>query len=304
MPTLTPQTISGLVVVPTVENVGGVWRVSLGINVGASRAGSAPAQVVNREDLIVELFEPSVGTFEAIQSPDPGALPVRALRVVQARGEFTFGQQANPPTELRVRLHGQLGTFPLSGTFATAGRCFSSVPKEGAAFPIGKRPMISILQRFPWPRKARCKTKRVAVPENRQPDAAAKSESFDMFADFAGQPPRTRCSCCEYRQYVRGTFTNADGQSVRFDLPSGALDPGRYCEDGTIDEFGPGKHGYYGHRGAETPGDDYGGQGCMYKANEKVGCPPTDVLHAEFVGLVVDTCQRRVVAVRTWTVDL
>lgn len=55
MPTLRPQKLSGLVVTPTVESEPGIHRVSIAIDVGQSRAGSAPPQPVAREDLVVVL---------------------------------------------------------------------------------------------------------------------------------------------------------------------------------------------------------------------------------------------------------
>jgi hypothetical protein len=123
-----------------------------------------------------------------------------------------------------------------------------------------------------------------------------------------GAGKKFQCKCCEYRQYVRGTFTDAGGAGVPFDMPSGPLDATRWCEDGSIDEFGTGSHGYYGHRPTSSPGDEYGGsgksQGCTYLGNETASCPPAEGAHLEYLGLIVDRCQRTVVAKRTWTVDL
>lgn len=303
MPTLTPQKVSGLVVIPTVEHVGDVHRVSLAINVGMSRSGSPPAEIVSREDLVVVLKNASEGSLEAIQSPDPGPLPTRALRVIQARGEFSYGQGVNPPDELVVNLRGDQKTFPMSQTFPqTAG--LAKEPQVGDRFPAtGKgRPPLLLL------RRRRCCSKRFEAPLNTSTDPAAKSEFFDIEADFSARPKACKCTCCEYREFVRGTFTNADGGAVRFDLPSGALDPSAYREDGAIDEFGTGSHGYYGHRNTSSPGDTYSGSGpqagCTYRGDEKPACPSTDTMHAEFVGLVVDVCQRKVVAKKTWVVDL
>jgi hypothetical protein len=310
MPTLQPQQVSGLVVTPTVEHDGSIYRVSLGIDVGVSRTppGAAAAQVVSREDLVVELRSPAEGSLEAIASPDPGPLPVRALRVVQARGEFTYAQGVNPPTELLVNLRGDQATFPMATTLVPTG-CLRRVPTEGAQFPgtsgtgllAGLRTLPTIL--LPW--RTGCCTRRFEAPHNRSVDATAKNEHFEMEADFSASGSRCRCKCCEYRQFVRGTFTDGAGASVRFDMPSGALDPARYCEDGAIDEFGTGKHGYYGHRATSSPGDEYGSQdGCKYRANETPSCPPTEGAQLEFIGLVVDRCRRRVVAKREWVVDL
>ena len=298
MPTLRPQVLSGLVVIPTVETQPGIVRVLLGINVGSSRGG--PIDTVTREDLIVEAKNAAEGTLEAIQSPDPGPLPVRALRVVQARGVWTFGQGVNPPDEVVVTVRGDRKSFPMSDTFPqNAG--LGKEPQEGDPFPGGKRLPFPFIDFF---RRRRCCIKRFDAPLNRSPNPNAKSEKFDMEADVGSRPKGCSCGCCEYRQYVRGTFTNADGQAVRFDLPSGALDAAAYREDGHIFEYGVNKHGFYGHRATSSAGDAYGAQGCQYRGTETPGCPPTDTAHLEFVGLVVDRCRRRVAAKRTWVVDL
>jgi hypothetical protein len=308
MPTLQAQTLSGLVVIPTVEQDGSIFRVSLGIDVGMSRSGAGAPQVVTREDLIVELKNPSEGSLEAIASPDPGALPVRALRVVQARGEFTFAQGVNPPAEVVVTVRGDRKSFPMSQTFAATG-CLRREPEEGDPF-AGARPSESVLaqlRQLPtrlWPWRTGCGARRFEPPSNTSLDPAAKSEYFEMEAHFLSAARRFRCSCCEYRQFVRGSFTDANGAAVRFDMPSGALDPGRYCEDGAVDEFGPGRHGFYGHRDTSSPGDEYDANGCAYHGDETPGCPPTDTAHLEFLGLIIDRCRGRVVAKRTWVVEL
>jgi hypothetical protein len=313
MPTLRPQKVSGLVVTPTVDHQGSLYRASIAFDVGQSRSGSPPPDVVTREDLVVELRHPVEGSFEAIASPDPGPLPVRALRVMQARGDFTFSQGVNNPTELVVNLRGDQKTFPMAQTFAPGG-CPSKEPQEGDPFPTSRAAGGGILQRLQvlWPPlKPRCCVKRFEAPLNVIADAAVKSEDFEIAASFGPRTPRSRgcqCNCCEYRQYVRGTFSDAAAAPVRFDMPSGALDPTTYCEDGSIDEFGPGKPGYYGHRGTSSPGDTYSGagatKGCSYSASETVRCPTSEGVHLDFLGLIVDRCRGRVVAARKWTVDL
>jgi hypothetical protein len=311
VPTLRPQVLSGLVVIPTVEHVPGIHRVSIAINVGVSRTGAGiPApQVVTREDLVLELRAAGEGSLEAIASPDPGPLPVRALRVVQARGEFTFAQGVNPPDALVVTLRGDRKTFPMSQTLPPT-RCLGKEPQVGDPFPVKPR-LPGFLVRLPKLlalRRARCCVQRFDAPVNVITNAAVKSESFEMEADFGARAPKCKCGCCEYRQFVRGTFSDAGGAAVRFDLPSGGLDPVTYCEDGAIDEFGPGAHGYYGRRARSSSGDAYGGtgaaKGCTYRGNETPSCPPTDGVHLEFLGLVVDVCRGRVAAKETWAVDL
>lgn len=313
MPTLQPQKLSGLVVIPTVEE-NGFYRVSLAIDVGVSRTGAGipPPEVVTREDLIVELKNPTEGALEAIASPDPGPLPVRALRVVQARGEFSYASSVDPPTEVVVTLRGDRKTFPMSATFSPT-KCIGEEPKGGG--PLMPRPggggILAALGRlsFPFPFRPGCCARKFEAPLHVSADAAAKSEYFEVDAHFLSLGRGCTCSCCEYRQFVRGRFTDATGADVRFDMPSGPLDPTRYCEDGAVDEFGPGHHGYYGHRDtSSSPGDEYTGpnarKGCTYKGNETVGCPPGDSAQLEFLGLIVDVCRNRVVEKRTWVVSL
>ena len=309
MPTLQPQTLSGLVVTPTVEHVPGIHRVSIGIDVGASRVGAAPPQTVTREDLVVELRGATEGSFEAIASPDPGPLPTRALRVVQARGEFTFAQGATDPDEVKVTLRGASTTFPLSQTVTVSGG-LSQVPQVGDAFPRSHRWPFPIRLSLLWPwRRAQCSVKRFEAPLNTVANAPVKSELFEVEADFNDRGKIDRCRCCEYRQFVRGTFTDANAAAVPFDMASGPVDPTVYREDGYADEFGAGKNGFYGHRDTSTPGDLYETTqrphpDCHYRGNERAGCPPTDTAHLEYVGLVVDRCRGTVVEVLTWAVDL
>jgi hypothetical protein len=303
MPTLRPQRLSGLVVTPTVEHVPGLHSVSLAIDVGMSR--TPPPQVVNREDLVVELRNPAEGSFEPIASPDPGPLPVRAIRVEQARADYTFAQGVNDPTELKVTLRGDQEIFPLSQTFSPTS-CLGREPKPGGPFPGHRPPVIHRL--LPPIFRRGCCVRQLQAPLNASTDPAAKSESFEVAAAFSTAARRCRCACCEYRQFVRGTFTDANGAAVRFDMPSGPLDPSRYCEDGAIDEFGPGSHGYYGHRGTSTPGDEYGGaaahKGCEYRAKVMPSCPPAEHLHLQFLGMVIDRCRGTMAASFSWVIDL
>jgi hypothetical protein len=226
---------------------------------------------------------------------------------VQARGEFTFGQGVNPATELTVALRNDRKSFPMSQTLAPTA-CLGREPEEGGAFPAAAPSTgVVLLHRIrslwpPPPLRPRCCVRRFDAPLNPTTNATARSESFELEAEFLARARRCRCTCCEYRQFVRGTFSDATGAAVRFDMPSGALDAVKYCEDGTIDEFGPGRHGYYGHRDTSTPGDAY--SGCTYSANETPSCPPTDGVHLEFLGLIVDRCRGTLVAKRKWVVDL
>src|SRR5438105_3894833 len=194
MPTLRPQRLSGLVVIPTVELDGSIYRVSIAIDVGSSRV--PPPEVVSREDLIAELRNSVEGSFEPIASPDPGPLPMRALRVVQARGEFTFSKGVNAPDELVVTVRGDRKSFPMSQTLTPTGG-FSQEPPPGDTY------------------------------------------------------------------------------------------------SGTGSAIGP----------ASVSGTG-AAKGCAYGGRETPSCPPTDGVHLEFLGLIVDVCRGRVAAKRKWSVDL
>src|SRR4051812_1087524 len=203
MPTLRPQKLSGLVVTPTVEHDPGIYRVSIAIDTGESRSGNPPPQIVNREDLVVELKNPSEGSLEPIASPDPGPLPVRALRVVQARAEFTFAQGVNAATGLSVALRGDRKSFPMAQTFSPTS-CLGREPKQGGPFQgSAAAPKGGMLVRIPGLGsllRPGCRVRRFEVPLSTSTDPAAKSEFYEIVGDFSAAGRRFRCRCCEYRQ--------------------------------------------------------------------------------------------------------
>jgi hypothetical protein len=264
--------------------------------------------VISREDLVVVLSSPAEGAFEPIASPDPGPLPVRALRVVQAQGEFTFSQGNTAPTQLVVTLRGDQKTFPMSQTL-TPTKCLGKEPQKGDPFP-GARKAIRGFSKLMLLRRPQCCVKDFDAPQNSATDATVKSEYFEIDADFAVRGRRCVCRCCEYRQFVRGAFRAAAGRVIPFPLPDGPLDVNEFQEDGVIDEFGRGEHGFYGRRDRDRQrdGDRYdmpdAEEGCRYRANDTPGCRPTETLRAEFLGLVVDTCQGEIRDVRNWVVAL
>lgn len=140
-----------------------------------------------------------------------------------------------------------------------------------------------------------------------------KRDSFDMNADFDSASEYCAseycvCECCVYRQYIRGVFRNAAGDTIDFQLPDGLLDETEYAEDGIPNEWGLGEHGFYGHRERPAlPYDKYlpnQRDGCEYRGSDTVTCGVTETLHAEFIGLIVDTCEGKIVDVRTWVVHL
>lgn len=136
-------------------------------------------------------------------------------------------------------------------------------------------------------------------------------ESFNMNADFDNKG-KCRCRCCEYRQYVRGTFT-FNGVAAIHQLPDGPLEPITWREDGVPNHFAPGQHLFYGHRGAPgTLTDIYQNPnratGCEYRGFDDPGMSHPNpavaiVMNLEFRGEIIDVCRGRVVRTTTWTVN-
>lgn len=112
------------------------------------------------------------------------------------------------------------------------------------------------------------------------------------------------CECCEFRQFVRGWFRDAAGNTIPDPFPDGALDPTDYH----IDEFGPGRDGCYGHRETSSPGDAYTNpgpnEGCRYEGRDTPRVRASGSAHLEFIGLIVDVCHGPIVEVRTWVLNL
>jgi hypothetical protein len=132
-----------------------------------------------------------------------------------------------------------------------------------------------------------------------------------MIATFEDDPARDEaCECCEYRQYVRGTF-RVNGVSVPHWLPGGLLHPVRYQEDGIPNFYGPNHHFYYGRRAQRgTAHDRYlprRADGCRYVGSDfpgVVGPPGTRFeIDLHFRGEIVDVCNGgQVIASTTWFV--
>jgi hypothetical protein len=129
-----------------------------------------------------------------------------------------------------------------------------------------------------------------------------------MLAIFAKDGGGCKCACCEYRQYVRGSFKR-NGQKVDLLLPSGYLSPTDFKEDGLVGApYGP----HYGHRDEIGASDDWyipaRPDGCEYQGHDfpGIGGAPGDTfdIDLEFQGEIVDVCNNIVLKSMTWTVKL
>lgn len=131
--------------------------------------------------------------------------------------------------------------------------------------------------------------------------------SFRMVGDFTPSIP-CNCSCGEYRQYVRGSFTR-NGSSVTHALCGTNLDPKTYQEDCGI--FG-GKTYKYGYRSIPfatskftTPDQ---ATGCRFEGSDAPGITGSSgdklAVSLDFRGELVDACNgNKVLATSSWNVS-
>jgi hypothetical protein len=154
-------------------------------------------------------------------------------------------------------------------------------------------------------------------------DGNKVGEKFRMEADFGSTDPGCTCSCCEYRQYVRGSFSVND-RPVRHLVPNpagGAPVPMRarpaagaaddFLEDG-IPSPPAGINVYYWHRGeGSTDGSDtYApdrATGCQYRGTDFPGVKSapgsTYSIDLDFRGQIIDLCNgNQVKNSADWTV--
>lgn len=149
-------------------------------------------------------------------------------------------------------------------------------------------------------------------------------EKFNMEIDFDSTGPGCTCSCCEYRQFIRGTFT-ANGTNVVLLLPNPAGGAPLKClprpaagapsdnfrEDGLVSPPA-GVNVHYGHRseGSTDTTDTYlpdRATGCQYRGNDFPGLTAstgtTVAVDLDFRGQAIDTCNASAcVQQNEWTV--
>jgi hypothetical protein len=163
--------------------------------------------------------------------------------------------------------------------------------------------------------KRKCYPQTFVVPANRSgnkiidwlPGVRLAGEEFDILATFAEGKNACKCACCEYRQYVRGTFRR-NGKKLDFLLPSGYLSPTNFKEDGLLRvPYGP----HYGHRDEIGASDDRylptRSDGCEYQGSDfpNIGGSIGDTfdINLEFRGEIIDVCNNDIVLMSTtWTI--
>jgi hypothetical protein len=316
---LLEQSIGGHLVIPVLEELAGSWRLTIIIQMGTS--GEVHVDPIPAESILADLLDVDGNTFEQFTRPPDGALPIRGSRSLQSTAVFTFATAAVAPTSVRIRIAAGSATFAADQQRPTLP-AFTTVPPLGGRFPVPPPPE-SALDRLLRAlgdllralglliqnllNRRHCCVNRFQAPATTTP--GTKSKAFTVAARF-DTDVRTfcLCECCEYRQFVRGTFRDAAGDSIPFLLPDGPFDPVAFREDCVINQFGPGKHGCFGHHDTSTAGDTYSSPdnavGCNYDGRNTTRCGATEVLHAEYIGLIIDRCRQKVVASRAWTVNL
>jgi hypothetical protein len=133
---------------------------------------------------------------------------------------------------------------------------------------------------------------------------AAIGKQFKVTADFSSDG--TECACCQYRQFVRGYAVQLGVRVAGPQIYGGNLDPVKFREDGYADAAG--RLRPRGHRqDPGKPNDQYSptqATGCHYESEDTPQCPVGQELHLEFLGMIIDTCEGRVIELRTWKVDV
>jgi len=151
-------------------------------------------------------------------------------------------------------------------------------------------------------------------------------EKFNLEIDFDSTGPGCVCSCGEYRQFVRGTFTvngtvvvkmlrnPAGGPPLKLlPRPAAGAASDNFREDGLVTPPA-GMNAFYGHRSEPVTTDttDMYQQpdrptGCQYRGNDFPGhanVPGTTfAMDIDFRGQVIDTCNGgAVIQQNEWTV--
>ena len=142
---------------------------------------------------------------------------------------------------------------------------------------------------------------------------------FQMLASFKNEtlpspkPQPCQCTCCEYRQEVKGFF-KLNGRKLRHMLTGGqSLSETVWREDGfRIPINGVMTDLHFGHRDEhELPDDRYlprRADGCTYSGNEYpglTGAPGAQFeIDLQFRGSIIDTCSGKTVQTKTWSLKM
>jgi hypothetical protein len=136
--------------------------------------------------------------------------------------------------------------------------------------------------------------------------AAAVAKSFTVKAQFSGDG--ASCKCCEYRQFVRGTYYINGVRNFRVpNTMTGPVDPIKYREDAYPDAAGrliP--RGYRSQAGTDVDrySPDQSG-GCTYQSEDAPQIPAVnEQASLEFLGMIVDVCEGRVIDIKAWSIEL
>lgn len=302
------------VLIPAIESEDDRHLLSLIFQVGGQ--GDEEIKKIDPSNLEVELQDTSGNALEMISRPEPGPMEYRGSRSLQSTARFVFQSSGNQLKTLNVYLGENSASFDFFLKYEEKDD-FESIPKKGDRFPF-RRPARNILETILYATQdllraiyihvrrlfhKHCCVERFEAPLNYA--EMGNERYFEMEADFKSEG-NCKCECCRYAQYLRGTIVDAAGNDVNFPLPDGPLDPTIYREDGIIDEFGPDNHGFYGDRGhPQQPHDQYlpdQADGCQFRGSDTPRMEAGDQTTFEFVGMIIDTCEGTIKAVKSWKV--
>jgi hypothetical protein len=136
--------------------------------------------------------------------------------------------------------------------------------------------------------------------------APAHGKKFTVTAEFNSDG--AECGCCEYRQFIRGTVSkNGMKQTYMPGVAGGQLHESIFREDGVFDES-TNTRTPRGHRDLSGSNvDQYKPNqktGCRYETEDTPQCPLDMEMHLQFIGMIIDTCEGRVIDIKTWSVDI
>jgi hypothetical protein len=326
MPYLRAKEIAGFLVQPSIEEAHSRYVVQCYIGVGTTFQPS-PVTIVAASELAVVLFNAAGQELEQVTRPEENELPVIGGPGLYAVAQFEFQPSGARPSKLNVTLKSQTATFEVSD-IAETPRTFDSPPQTSQEYPIRRAPegiidnLVDILRKIGRFFKnlfsnEKCCLRIFNDPANiNHHDPATfgrNAEDFDMIAAFEQIRAECFCRCCEYRQFVRGSFFRPDGSRFAHPLLDAPMAQNDYREDGMpagdprLPPSWPAGQGLaYGHRDLpDFPTDHYTinrPQGCDYNGHDRPSCPATWTARLDFIGLIIDTCRGEVVDSRQWMV--
>jgi peptide/nickel transport system substrate-binding protein len=284
---LTEKRIAGFWVYPYLETIRDSHHVTIVIVKGLETKW----EPLLGETVNARLFDEEDNALPLVERPEAGPLLEVGGQSISANAGFKFTVSALSLKSLAVTIGDDTEIFNVTDT--TEAKYREEVSKKITE----------------W----KCCVKTFNVPVTRSGRKLSGSrlyESFHMNVTFNDRS-KCRSSSCEFRQYIRGTYTH-DGILAIHQLPDGPLDPLIWQEDGIPHHFPDGHHMFYGHRdNPDTRTDTYEpdrATGHEYRGSDSPMMSHPDpavvmVMNLEFRGKIIDVSSGKVVRTTTWKVN-